>query len=232
MQIFLVAIFYCKEVNTMKKQACWIFVCIFALGCIALAPAWAFNFANRTAIADNAIIFSPANIKAFLEDNRDDVLDGVIYDYTTHTQLDPVETGRIFEILVERLRAGSLNDPNTVRSMGVLAAHIAEAFSPGHLNTTHFLNPEKVVFTGIFAVDNPGSRVSEIIAAHKAFFNDKRDDVLVPRYGLAVNEIVSFWTAAWQAAGLDPGSSVEPGTAITRDAIIVQTSAAPLRDMP
>ncbi|MDI6795383.1 MAG: hypothetical protein QMD09_00470 [Desulfatibacillaceae bacterium] len=216
----------------MKKQVSLFSVCIFALGCLVAANAWSFNFANRTAIADNAIFFSPANIRAFLEDNRDEVLDGMTYDYTTHAQISPAEAGRIFEILVERLRAGALYDANTVRSMGVLAAHIAEAFSPGHLNTTHFLNPEKVEFAGIVPVDNPGWRVNEIIEAHKAFQNDKRDEVLVPRYALAVNEIVSFWTAAWQAAGLNPGASVEPGTVITRDAIIVQTSAAPLSDMP
>lgn len=216
----------------MKKRVCRVFVCIFAFGCLAGANAFAFNFANRTAIADNAIFFAPANIRAFLEDNRQEVLAGMTYDYTAHAQLDPAEAGRIFEILVERLRAGALDEANTVRSMGVLAAHIAEAFSPGHLNTTHFLNPEKVEFAGIVPVDNPDGRVKGIMAAHQAFWGDSRYEVLVPRYGLAVNEIVSFWTAAWQAAGLDPGAFVETGTSIARDAIIVQTSAAPLNDIP
>jgi hypothetical protein len=180
------------------------------------APASGFKLETRQAILGDAIRFCPAELKSYLELNRDIVTEGMLFaDRIPAVKMDPFETKKIYSELVERIKNGRSKEYNTVISFGVLACFIAESICPGPFYTSCNMVPAAVSYDGFNEVGNIDSHTADMLETYRGpYKEDQRIEVTSVLYPVAVNEIVDFWTSAWKAGGHGIGNLCDVGTEI------------------
>ena len=195
--------------------------------CVAVPSlSMAFNRESRKGILDDAISLCPENLKAYLEDDLGAVYEGMTFDYDTHSIADPRAIPRVYTGLMERLKSPKPDDYNTMRAFGSLAALVTEAIYPGYRSSTDDINPSVVTFDGIQQLGDPEAKAKALVDAYSPYWRDNSAPVQDSLYGVAVNEIVDFWVAAWRAAGKAPGAFQEFGQEIHRKELVLSGDAA------
>jgi hypothetical protein len=199
----------------MKKLSIGL-ICLLSIFFFISAPASGFKLETRQAILGDAIRFCPAELKAYLELNRDIVTEGMLFaDRIPVVKMDPFETKDIYSDLVERMKNGRNNEFNTVISFGVLACFIAESICPGPFYTSYDMVPASVSYDGFNEVGDIDSHTADMVETYRRpYKEDKRIEVVSVLYQVAVNEIVDFWTSAWKAGGHGISNLCDAGTEI------------------
>jgi hypothetical protein len=104
----------------------------------------------------------------------------------------------------------------------VLAGFLAETISPGDYYSREDLIPQKVVYDGFQEVTNVNASISGLVTKYRNPYqhnmNKKVNDYL---YNATVNQIVDYWTSAWQAGGNKTGLLVARGTKISHKAEVI-----------
>lgn len=194
---------------------------IFFLSIFFFIPASALGFKleTRKAILEDAIHFCPAELKTYLEVNRNIVIEGMLFaDRMPPVKIDPFETEAIYSDLVEKMKSGRSNEFNTVISFGVLACFIAESICPGTIYSSNHMIPISVLYDGFNEVADIRSHTDKILETYrKPCKKDRRTEVVSFLYQVAVNEIVDFWTSAWKAGGHSISNLCNTGTEIKHE---------------
>jgi len=181
-------------------------------------PATAFNRNCRCQIIRDAIGFAPASLQNYLVKNFDSVHQGVHHiDLAGQKQIDPYQTEKIYQSLVNSLAAGKLNAFNTSQRFGVLAGYLAETVSPSQFRGLRDLIPGYVPFDGYQQPGKIHDSISRIVRNYRNPYLNRTDrQVTDYLYIIAVNEIVDHWKAAWETGGQQSGELLAAGTALHR----------------
>jgi hypothetical protein len=210
----------------MYKKLLNIFVLLILFG-IIFSPAGSFAFKSitRDQLIYDAIEFCPSELQKYLLENIHSVSAGnhfaEIHKRRSYA-IDPYETEAIYNRLVADLKAGKINDYNTAHAFGVIACFIAETISPDNFKTPQHLIPDDVKYDGYQQIGNIKSDISKLIENYRIPCQHVWDkEVTEVLYNVAVNEIVDYWTSAWQQSGFQAGTLAGSGKKISHQNLVL-----------
>jgi hypothetical protein len=165
----------------------------------------------------DAISLCPNDLKSYLTANFDAAHEGIHFadrNRQWRSSFRPQDGEVFYGRIVTDLREGK-GDYNTAHRFGVLACVIAETISPGDYYSLEKLIPEKVVYNGFQEAGNVNANLSGLVVKYrKPYQHNMSKEVNDFLYNVAVNEIVNYWTSAWQAGGKETGLLTRRGTSI------------------
>ncbi|MBI9074541.1 MAG: hypothetical protein JEZ02_03945 [Desulfatibacillum sp.] len=196
---------------------------ILALALLLMLPAssGAFNRDLSITMIEDAISFCPENLREYLKAREMLVAKGMKHGDYAPGPIDPMSSKRVYDLLVQRLKQGKLDDPNVIISFGTLAFFLSETVSPGPCRTLDALLPELVLYDGTDFITSPEDSILSTLELSKPYHGACDEESIGNAYNIAVNVIVDFWISAYNAANLDSGELVVVGTQVdhTRRAI-------------
>jgi hypothetical protein len=196
----------------------------------SVQSAFAFKWITRDQIIYDAIDFCPSELQKYLRDHLDSVSSGAhfaeIHKRRSYA-IDPYETEAIYNYLIHDLKAGQINEYNTAHAFGVMACFIAETISPDNFKTPQLLIPDDVKYDGFQHVADVKSNISSLVKNYRIPFRNQWDkDITEILYNVAVNEIVDYWTSAWENSGFQPGIPVSAGKQINHQNLVLNAKAS------
>lgn len=214
----------------MYKKLLNIFVIPVLLGLI-FSPdsAFAFKSITRDQLIYDAIEFCPSELQRYLRDNLHIVSAGIhfaeIHKRRSYA-IDPYETETIYNYLINDLKEGRQNEYNTAHAFGVIACFIAETISPDNFKTPQHLIPDNVKYDGYQRVGDVKSHISALVENYRIPCRQKWDkEITEILYNVAVNEIVDYWTSAWEQSGFQAGMPESAGEKISHQNIVLNAKA-------
>jgi hypothetical protein len=212
----------------MYKKLLNIFVLLMLFGLIfPPAGSFAFKSITRDQLVYDAIEFAPSELRDYLRDNLDSVIAGTHFAELHQRRsysINPYETESIYNYLIEDLKEGKINEYNTAHAFGVMACFIAETISPDNFRTPQHLIPDDVKYDGFQEIDNVKSNITSLIENYRNPCMHKWDkDLMEDLYNVAVNEIVDYWTSAWEKSGYQTGTSALKGQEISHQNLVLNS---------
>jgi hypothetical protein len=210
----------------MCKKLLNIFVILMFFG-IIFSPVGSFAFKSipRDQLIYDAIAFCPSELQKYLLENIHSVSAGnhfaEIHQRRSYA-IDPLETATIYNHLIADLKAGKINEYNTAHAFGVIACFIAETISPDNFKTPQHLIPDDVKYDGFQEIGDVKSNITGLIKNYRIPCLHKWDkDVSEILYNVAVNEIVDYWTSAWEQSGFQAGTPADNGKKISHQNLVL-----------
>jgi len=210
----------------MVKKLFQLFVLLMLFG-IMFYPdgAFAFKSITRDQLIYDAIEFCPSELQKYLLDNIHSVSAGnhfaEIHKRRSYS-LDPYQTETIYNHLIQDLKAGKINEYNTAHAFGVIACFIAETISPDNFKTPQHLIPDDVKYDGFQEVGDVKSHITRLVENYRIPCLHKWDkDVTEILYNVAVNEIVDYWTSAWEQSGFQAGTFASSAKKISHQNLVL-----------
>ena len=214
----------------MYKKLLNIFV-LLVLGGLIFYPgsSFAFKSITRDQLIYDAIEFCPSELQQYLRGNLHIVTAGVHFEEIHQRRsysIDPYETESIFNQLVADLKNGKVNEYNTAHAFGVLACFIAETISPDNYRTPQHLIPDEVKYDGFQEVGDIKSNITGLVQNYRIPCEHVWDkDVTEVLYNVAVNEVVDYWTSAWEKSGYQTGTFAGSGKEISHQNLVLNSKA-------
>lgn len=191
--------------------------------------ALAFKSITRDQLVYDAIEFCPSELQKYLRDNLDSVSAGMHFAEIHKRRsfsIDPYETESIYNYLIDDLKEGKQNEYNTAHAFGVLACFIAETISPDNFKTPQHLIPDDVKYDGYQEVGEVKVHITGLIENYRVPCRQKWDkEVTEILYNVAVNEIVDYWTSAWEQSGFQAGTLAGNGKKISHQNLVLNLKA-------
>ena len=214
----------------MCKKLLNIFVFLMLFGLIfSPASSFAFKSITRGQIIHDAIQFCPSELQQYLLANLDSVSAGshfAEYHRRRSYSIDPYETESIYNYLVKDLKEGKVNEYNTAHAFGVIACFIAETISPDNFRTPQLLIPDEVKYDGFQEIGDVKSNITSLLENYRIPCQHKWDkDLTEELYNVAVNEIVDYWTSAWEKSGYQAGTPAVAGKEISHQNLVLNAKA-------
>jgi hypothetical protein len=210
----------------MVKKSLNIFVFLMIFGIIfSPCSSFAFKSITRDQLIYDAIEFCPSELQKYLLENIHSVSAGnhfaEIHKRRSYS-IDPYETEAIYNHLIDDLKAGKINEYNTAHAFGVMACFIAETISPDNFKTPQHLIPDDVKYDGFQEVGDVKSHITGLIKNYRIPCLHAWDkDVTEILYNVAVNEIVDYWTSAWEKGGFQVGTYASSGEKISHQNLVL-----------
>jgi len=214
----------------MYKKLLNIFVFLVLFGIIfSPGSAFAFKSITRDQLIYDAIEFCPSELQKYLLDNLPNISAGMhfaeIHKRRSYS-IDPYETVSIYNNLINDLKEGRQNEYNTAHAFGVLACFIAETISPDNFKTPQHLIPDDVKYDGYQEVGEVKSHIASLVENYRIPCRKKWDkDITEILYNVAVNEIVDYWTSAWEQSGFQAGTRASNGKKISHQNLVLNLKA-------
>jgi hypothetical protein len=210
----------------MYKKLLNIFVLSMLFGIVFFPnSSFAFKSITRDQLIYDAIEFCPSELQKYLRDNLDSVSAGnhfaEVHKRRSYS-IDPYETEAIYNYLINDLKKGRQNEYNTAHAFGVMACFIAETISPDNYKTPQHLIPDDVKYDGYQEVGDVKSHITSLVENYRIPCMHRWDkDVTEILYNVAVNEIVDYWTSAWEQSGLQAGTPNGNGKKISHQNLVL-----------
>jgi hypothetical protein len=210
----------------MYKKLLNIFVLLMLFGIVFFPnSSFAFKSITRDQLIYDAIEFCPSELQKYLRDNLDSVSAGnhfaEVHKRRSYS-IDPYETESIYNYLINDLKKGRQNEYNTAHAFGVMACFIAETISPDNFRTPQHLIPDDVKYDGYQEVGDVNAHITSLVESYRIPCMHKWDkDVTEILYNVAVNEVVDYWTSAWEKSGFQPGMPVGAGKKISHQNLVL-----------
>jgi len=214
----------------MYKKLLNIFVLPLLIGLLFYpGNSFAFKSITRDQLIYDAIEFCPSELQAYLRYNLHEVLAGAhfaeIHKRRSYS-IDPYETESIYNRLIHDLKNGKSNEYNTAHAFGVLACFVAETISPDNFKTPQHLIPDDVKYDGYQQVGEVRPHIASLVESYRIPCRNIWDKDLTERlYNIAVNEIVDYWTSAWEKSGFQAGTLVIAGQEISHQNLVLNAKA-------
>ena len=201
-----------------KKTLIVVSAVLFTIFCFSPISSNAFHHNTRAKILDDAIHFSPDPLKSYLEGNYKIIAHGMFFADRHHRfRLDPYDIEGIYANLVNNLKAGKMDEYNTIHGFGVLASFVSQTIYPKRFNIQDEFAPAMVKYDGLHEVEDLNARISELITEYREpYYYSKHIKERDYLYNVAVNEIVDLWICAWKAAGKNTSNLCAVGMKIDR----------------
>ena len=179
---------------------------------------FAFNNETRCQILKDAINFSPKYLRSYLTTNFTAVHEGLHFvdrNKRAVASIRPQDSKEIYEKIVEKFRQGKVDDFRMPNRFGLLACFVAETIYSDKFVGRTSLIPKKVVYDGFHKVSNVDQSLSNLVKYRKRYGHSRQKRVTDYLYNVAVNQIVDYWTSAWQEGGKKPGLLTRRGSYIS-----------------
>jgi hypothetical protein len=214
----------------MYKKLLNIVVLLLLFG-IGFSPdsSFAFKSITRNQLVYDAIEFCPSELQSYLRDHLDSVSTGIHFAESHKRRsysIDPYETETIYKHLIADLKEGRQNEYNTAHAFGVIACFIAETISPDNFRTPQLLIPDDVKYDGFQEVGDVKSNITSLVETYRIPYMHIWDkEISEILYNVAVNEIVDYWTSAWEKSGFQPGMPAGAGEKISHQNLVLNAKA-------
>ena len=207
-----------------KKTLIFASAFVITIFCISPSSLNAFHHDTRANILDDAIHFSPDNIKAYLQENYQIISHGMFFADRHHRfRMDPYDIAPIYENLANNIKEGKMGHYNTIHGFGVLASFISQSIYPKRFNIQDEFAPAIVKYDGLQEVKDLDARISNLITAYRnPYYYSKTKKERDYLYNAAVNEIVDFWVCAWKAGGKNTSELHAVGMEIDRTRYVAE----------
>lgn len=189
----------------------------------------AFKSITRDQLIYDAIEFCPSELQKYLRNNLDIVAAGNhfadIHKRRSYA-IEPYEIENIYHHLINDLKEGRPDEYNTAHAFGVMACFIAETISPDNFKTPQHLIPDDVKFDGYQEIGDVKSHIAGLIENYRIPCRKRwNKEITETLYNVAVNQIVDYWTSAWQQSGFQAGTPAGNGTTISHQNFVLNSKA-------